>query len=290
MHTNLPYLVNLPPFIFRGENIDEYSLLKKIYFIIFGKFISLVVNKTSKKLFCNIINLFFSDSDIYYENGYYIKKLNGNKIYFPNKRVLRLVKNPLMSLEKIYKTYCLDFINFEQDDLIIDCGANVGELNTAIKYFGYDLKYIGFEPDKKTYECLVKNDTSEQNEYYEIALSNLSGQLNFYLDNEGGNSSLEDFGADEKVVVDTKKLDDYDFKNIKLLKIDAEGHEPEVLVGALNTLNEIQYISVDFGAERGIKQENTIPEVNNLLYSNNFELVKFSKYRLIGLYKNKKEN
>ena len=143
---------------------------------------------------------------------------------------------------------------------------------------------------KKTYECLVKNDTSEQNEYYEIALSNLSGQLNFYLDNEGGNSSLEDFGADEKVVVDTKKLDDYDFKNIKLLKIDAEGHEPEVLVGALNTLNEIQYISVDFGAERGIKQENTIPEVNNLLYSNNFELVKFSKYRLIGLYKNKKEN
>ena len=109
----------------------------------------------------------------------------------------------------------------------------------------------------------------------------------FYLDNYGGNSSLIDFGSKENIKVKTKRLDSFDFGNsIKLLKIDAEGLEPEVLKGSIGIINKIKYISVDFGAERGEKQGLTVVDVNDFLYSNNFSLVSFSEHRLIGLYLN----
>ena len=74
---------------------------------------------------------------------------------------------------------------------------------------------------------------------------------------------------------------------IKLFKIDAEGFEPEVIEGSLNTLPKINYIAVDYGYERGKNENSTIVQVNEILYSQNFELVEFSEHRLIGLYENK---
>ena len=71
-----------------------------------------------------------------------------------------------------------------------------------------------------------------------------------------------------------------------MFKIDAEGFEPEVLKGSVNTLRLINFISVDYGHERGENQESTIVDVNNLLTEYNFKLIKFSEHRLIGLYEN----
>ena len=75
-----------------------------------------------------------------------------------------------------------------------------------------------------------------------------------------------------------------------MLKIDAEGLEPEVLEGTQNILDNIEYITVDFSPERGTEQNLTIVDTNSFLYSNKFELVKFSDFRMIGLYKNKEFN
>ena len=75
-----------------------------------------------------------------------------------------------------------------------------------------------------------------------------------------------------------------------MLKIDAEGLEPEVLEGTQNILKNIEYITVDFSPERGTQQNLTIVDTNSFLYSNKFELVKFSDFRMIGLYKNKEFN
>ena len=72
----------------------------------------------------------------------------------------------------------------------------------------------------------------------------------------------------------------------KLLKIDAEGHELEVLLGAKNTLSNIEYIAVDMGAEKGDKGENTVALVTNYLLSQNFGLVNFKENRTTGLFKN----
>ena len=110
---------------------------------------------------------------------------------------------------------------------------------------------------------------------------------NFYIDNEGGNSSLIDFGTSETNIVETIPLDSINLKErIKLFKVEAEGLEPEVLLGAKKTLSLIDYISVDFGFERGLNQDSTIVDVNEILTQHNFSLIDFSEYRLIGLYQN----
>jgi|TARA_B100001741_G_scaffold297832_1_gene282877 FkbM family methyltransferase len=288
--TRLPYLVNVPPFLIRDLNQKNLSLSKKIFLIFYGKFIGFFINRLNGKNFCLFINIFFNkDGKLIFENGRYVKIIeNKNVAVYPNKRVLRVVKNFKYQLDLLYDSYLLNSIDIQNDDVIVDCGANVGELFLAVKEKNLDVTYMGFEPDKETYECLKLNVKNEKNIVHNIGLSNIEGSNNFYIDNEGGNSSFVDFGTSESIKVDTKTLDSYNIKkNIKLFKIDAEGYEPEVLSGSKNTLKKTNFVSVDFGSERGANQNNTMVDVNNLLLQVGFELIELNDFRMIGLYKNK---
>ena len=55
----------------------------------------------------------------------------------------------------------------------------------------------------------------------------------------------------------------------------------------MTTIKDVEFISIDYGFEKGLDQSSTIVEVNNFLIENDFELHKFSEFRLVGLYKNK---
>mgnify|MGYP000108758245 FL=1 len=288
--TRLPYLVNVPPFLIRDLNQKNLSLSKKIFLIFYGKFIGFFINRLNGKNFCLFINIFFNkDGKLIFENGRYVKIIeNKNVAVYPNKRVLRVVKNFKYQLDLLYDSYLLNSIDIQNDDIIVDCGANVGELFLAVKEKNLDVTYMGFEPDKETYECLKLNVKNEKNIVHNIGLSNIEGSNNFYIDNEGGNSSFVDFGTSESIKVETKTLDSFNIKkNIKLFKIDAEGYEPEVLSGSKNTLINTNFVSVDFGSERGANQNNTMVDVNNLLLQVGFELIELNDLRMIGLYKNK---
>ena len=290
MDINNQNIINLPPFYIRNKNISEMKSIKKIFFILYGKLIGFLASKTSGNIFCSLINMLYkNDGRIYFENNKYIKKTNSNqKIYFPNKRVLRLVNSYNSQIEKFSKTYLLNKIDFNNGDLIIDCGANIGELSLVLREKNIDFQYIAFEPDKEVFECLKLNNKKHISNLYNKGLSDNSTVLDLYLDSAGGNSSFVDFGTDRSVKVETVRLDEVlgqdDF--IKLLKIDAEGYEPEVINGAIKCLNNVEYISVDFGAERGIDQKSTIIQVNNILINNKFELISFGEIRMTGLYKN----
>jgi FkbM family methyltransferase len=290
MKHSLPYLVNIPPFMFRGINVDDFGIIEKVVFIIKGKILSYAIKKTNGKLFCFLINLFYpKDNSIFFENEQYKKKLSKSQIVsFPNKRILRVVNKPEIHFDKLLKSYCLDFIEITDEDLVIDCGANVGEVKIALNIQGIFPEYIAFEPDKRTYDCLELNTKDERAQTFNLGLSDSESSKQFYLDNEGGNSSFVDFGSSNNISIQTIQLDSLKIeKQIKLFKVEAEGYEPEVILGAIRTLKFVKYISVDFGAERGVNEDNTVPEVNKILYDNNFELIKFSDYRQIGVYQRK---
>ena len=158
----------------------------------------------------------------------------------------------------------------------------------SLKFRNKNINYIGFEPDIETFNCLKLNNPEPRNTFYNQALSNKTKNQEFYLDNVGGNSSLVDFGGAKSTLISTIELDKVELpEKIQLFKIDAEGFEPEVIEGSLNTLPKINYIAVDYGYERGKNENSTIVQVNEILYSQNFELVEFSEHRLIGLYENK---
>tara|TARA_Y100000741_G_scaffold285448_1_gene225247 strand:- start:10 stop:888 length:879 start_codon:yes stop_codon:yes gene_type:complete len=289
MKNNLPYLVNIPPFLIRDLDESKLNFLDKISLVIKGKFFGLVIKYFHKNLFCKIINMFFyKDGRIQYKNNMYFKiAKNNRKIFFPNKRILRIVKNLDSQLEWILNSYCVKEINFTKDDLVIDCGANIGEFKISLEEKNIDVKYLGFEPEITTYNCLKKNILDKDSQVINMALSNENKERELYLDSEGGNSSLEKFHTGNLIKIKSIKLDDVEISdNVKLFKLEAEGHEPEVLEGAIETLKKTEYVAVDFGAERGLSEDYTIVEVNKILYENNFELIKFSDFRFIGLYKN----
>ena len=56
-------MINLPPFLTRDINLDKINLFKKVNLIIFGKFLSLVINKINGNLFCLIINTFLIETE-----------------------------------------------------------------------------------------------------------------------------------------------------------------------------------------------------------------------------------
>jgi len=115
-------------------------------------------------------------------------------------------------------------------------------------------------------------------------------KINFYIKDYGADSSLiEPKDYLKKTEVDTITLDKFisDLnKPIKLLKIEAEGAEPEVLIGLSKELKKVNYIVVDCGFERGINSESTIRECSQYLINNNFEFYKYSEFRTMCLFKN----
>ena len=126
-------------------------------------------------------------------------------------------------------------------------------------------------------------------EIHNFGLSDTNSKDNiFYIDSNHGDSSLEYFDSDSEIKIETKKLDSLKIKRIKLLKVDAEGHELEVLMGSKETLKITEYICIDMGGEKGEFNKNTVSEVTNFLLDNNFRLLDFNENRITGLFENKK--
>ena len=280
-------LINIPDYLYINLDLNNLSNFQKVKLIIKGKLIALIFSIKSENLFCLIMNfLHGKDGKIYFENNYYVKKTKDRKVFYPNRRISNIFIDYKLHINKFFKTYCLDEINFQDNDLVIDCGANIGELYLALDEKKIKISYIAFEPDKKAFSSLEKNTKNANKQLYNLALSDKNEKQNLYTDTDGGNTSLSEFESTTIEEIDTKTLDSFNLKNIKLLKIDAEGHEPEVLTGLTETLKNVEYIAIDHSDERGFNQEKTTVEVFDFLYKNNFQVVAVSPYREISLFKN----
>jgi len=286
MVTLNPEIIKVPAFMTKFVNVDEMSFLSKLKLILKGKLTAFIFKKASNNFICKYLNLFFKfNGKLVYEENKFIKINQNSKLYYPNLRITRVLLDEKYFLEHLYYSYLLNNIDFNDQDLVIDCGANVGELFLSIKSINPNIQYIGFEPDNQVFECLQLNTNSKSSN---ICLSNESGEKNFFIDSLGANSSVyESEQGMDSTVVKVEKLENlYPDTKIKLLKIDAEGSELEVLEGSKNIFNNIDYISVDCGAEKGINQDTTIIDVNNFLIKNNFSLIGINQNRLICLYRN----
>ena len=281
-------LINIPDFLVNDLNLSKISKLKKLFLLIYGKAISILLKLQSQKVIIFVLNLIYRKSGkLLKEGSFYVKEYSQNrKIYYPNTRYLRVAKGVDYQFSKILSDYCVEELNLKSGNVVIDCGANVGELYLALEYKNINVKYYAFEPDIDSFECLKKNIKGNDN-LKNIGLSDRDGNATLYLGTSTGDSSMEYFGSENENTIEIKRLDSFNFNKVHLLKIDAEGHELEVLKGASDILNNIDFISVDYGLEKGLDQISTIVEVTNYLYQNNFHLYKANLNRNVGLFKNK---
>lgn len=182
-------------------------------------------------------------------------------------------------------TYFLPQISFSPGDVVVDCGANVGELKYWFVEQGLSVEYIGIEPSPLEFRCLEENVAPSR--AFNVGLWDRDGELDFYVSSQMADSSLiEPPEYDEIIRVPTRRLDGLlPGQAIRLLKLEAEGAEPEAVAGAEGLLDRIDYISADLGFERGVGQTSTLGEVTNFLLARGFEIVANGKKRLTVLYR-----
>ena len=261
--------------------------------LMFKSLINYLISKTSGNLFC-LLRTFFekilygSKRTLYFKKSQYIRKFDKLKktIYFPDKERSRLYsKGYNYRLDTLSKMYLLDTINFDDGDIVIDCGANIGEIKFVLDNLNKKIDYHGFEPGSKEFECLKKN--LQEGKLYNYGLWHKNSYLNFYEKTDTADSSFIINGRfDNTSKKKVARLDNFNFKKIKLLKVEAEGAEPEVLLGTAKILERIEFISVDCGPERGLKLEKTDEEVIKFLKNYKFDLIERSKMRDVCLFKN----
>lgn len=174
-------------------------------------------------------------------------------------------------LNSLRRRYSLpNQVDVTKGDVVLDIGANVGEYSLSVVEDAS--KIIAFEPDPYVYQCLKLNTSS----FIKIVckpylLWSDCETVTFYSSSKDADSSTflppESKEIDNQLSLEGVTLDsvlsEIGQDKIDFLKMDAEGAEPEVLKGAVNTLTRIKKVAIDCGPERLGK--NTIEETKQIL-------------------------
>jgi FkbM family methyltransferase len=246
---------------------------------------------------CNLVNRVWwkfpirigwdeSQEQMYVEDG-------GGRLYFCRKsRVKRYRRGIEGCLTWLAEQYMLPSISFREGDYVIDCGSNVGEIGLWLNRAQRGVRVISVEPAAQEADCNDLNVHSGRHETIRKGLWRDEQTLTFYQKGETADSSLFEMeGYTSTVSITTTTIESlvdlYAIPRIRLLKLEAEGAEPEILAGCGRHLDKIDYIAADCGPERGLKQEETATPVINFMLCNNFELVSMKFDRVVCLFRNR---
>lgn len=135
----------------------------------------------------------------------------------------------------------LSFVaNFNQ---AIDIGANVGYHTVRFSKLFSSVK--SFEPASLNFECLIENTKTLENvEKFQLGIGDLNEELFLELEIATGNCgafSFKDFKhvTENKISekVEIRRIDEFNFTP-DFIKIDTQGFEENVLLGALKTIEK----------------------------------------------------
>ena len=185
----------------------------------------------------------------------------------------------------------------------IDIGAHKGEFLSSIISIKKHIKVYSFEPQFNIYKNLkIKFKNFKNISVYNLALSNSNKKKKLNINIKSSTSTfstydknsywkkLKDFlltGSKNSTfigyeIVNSITLDKFfkkkKIKNLDLLKIDAEGHEAEILEGAKNILKKkVKYILIEIHFSKIYKNYNK-KKIEKILKNNNFILIKKFKF------------
>ena len=171
--------------------------------------------------------------------------------FYHEKMGLSCYKKGLISrAETLNQLYLINNISFNDGDIIIDCGANNGDFYLIFK----KIHYIGIEPSPIEFSNLqnnIKNQTLINKALWKYKKEKMDFYIKSYTGKSGGDSSLiEVNNYEQKIKIDTTTLDEIIEplnKNVKLIKVEGEGAEPEILEGLnkhLKKLSTLQLMQV----------------------------------------------
>lgn len=191
--------------------------------------------------------------------------------------------------------------NLKKGDIAVDIGANRGTYAYIMhKLISKGGVVFAFEPNPSLFKYLKNNLKNTAVKLYQLALSDRQGNVDFYVHIEGASptSSLEVLDVlhndrlVKKVSVQSDTLDRVIGSNIKvnLIKVDVEGHEPQVLSGCEEIINlHRPYIIFEYIV--GLYNSNVEQMIHKLEPLYKFSCIEnnFSIEEIIEISKNNKE-
>ena len=161
------------------------------------------------------------------------------------------------------------------NNCILDIGANIG--NHTLYFFfecGINKAYC-FEPMQPTFDILTQNmklnGLSDQVNLKNVAVGTENGMasvVHFDETNLGATQiTIKEGGAITVISIDSLNIED----DIKLIKIDVEGFEVDVIKGCLQTIDKNRpYIMMEI-------QENNLTIIESLLSQFNYQSIRLGK-------------
>lgn len=157
---------------------------------------------------------------------------------------------------------------FIRNGVVLDIGCNLGSFSIPLAKQYPDARFVGFEPQRVVFQQFntnvflnsLTNVESHNHGLAEKAMRLMGGVPDYRTSaNIGGltlNFSVEQYKSktttgkfskwDFLTHYDVKTLDEYAFREIDVIKIDVEGMELNVLLGAKETLTENNYPPIIF--------------------------------------------
>ena len=232
----------------------------KSFFRKFNKFLFYLIYNFKRQL-----RIFFKINQIIY--------IDNKKIILPPGHLLSLYESVYPKYDKFLPTV---IGKIKENEAIIDIGANIGDTLFRLLNINTRPYYYCIEADNFFYEYLQKNkkslDANIQNKI--ILIKTLVGDqlIGNLSETTTGTKSLIESDSDIK----SKKLDDiiieYKIKNIKLIKVDVDGFDYNILFSAINELKNnkpdifFEYMPLDESGKKNYLR--LIEKLNEIGYSN----------------------
>ena len=263
--------------------------LKKRYYRIIESLIKKILiyknnskNSTLQKTIRSAIYYTTEKNEILFSNNKDIKYLLGSSDWISKKLFID------KSFDYRILTKAIKLLGKKNSKLtLINIGAHIGSTAIpAIKKNNFK-NLIAFEPTKRNFRLLKANiflnEIDDRVQAYNLAISNKKANLHLGTTkgNTGGNRILRNKQKNTEIVK-SDILDNYTYnlnKNNSLIFIDAEGHEPNIFLGAKKTIKKKIPIVFEF-----------YPTLLDKSWIKNYDLV-FKNYRFFyNLHgKNRKE-
>ena len=178
--------------------------------------------------------------------------------------------------------YNFDSIDFKDGDVVIDIGGNIGTVSIYLAKKYPFLKIYAFEPVKQNYENFLKNIelnninkdiikvfnlaiTKDRRDVILTSPFNNSGASNIYNNFRGSGNIISNNDISIKSITFDDIFSNNNISKCKLLKIDCEGAEYEILYSAnVENLKNCEYMRAEFHGKK-YKQKDLYNHCNKFI-------------------------
>jgi FkbM family methyltransferase len=173
---------------------------------------------------------------------------------------------------------------------VIDVGANVGQFTVACAKIFRGVSVHSFEPLPECVERLKRNVAGLGGvRVYPRALGEASGEVMMHVNSHSHSSSVLALGErHRRAFPDAREIDaikvkistlDLEMKLMSLerpvlLKLDVQGYEPQVLEGATETLNKVDYVLLEASFRPMYEGEETFMDIVRTMEGRGFEFLR----------------